>query len=383
MSAVTLTTTNKAVTSNSASRLPNCYCFEMSGVRIHSNKRLVLCGKICKDGAPTHIRLSGVPMRRSRWADGETRGGGHANVIRYVGEKGVGDVAVKCFLEGCAEIGTREWSVHIAVSKAAGPGVVIETLGSATYGSQVFIAMESAWGDMCHYHDSLGDADDRPWKMCNVLISATKRLLTLHENGVAHGDFKPDNVLIKNDGSVVLSDLSFAAVKDVYCGAPGGTRCYLSSARTETGGQACPRDDIHALALMALMSFTGSPPDPVPLVKGVGGGVATTRRMVANSQFQRKNVNDPLYETERKNWLDWAKSRRRFPSQGSIIGVSQHSVAVRLVAGMERMSEALMDASVPHGPRPDNPKLLYEWFDPGIITGVGGVYLDTVGMRNL
>jgi len=86
--------------------------------------------------------------------------------------------------------------------------VTVYDVGSVD--SQIFVAMELVCGQ------TLGDwirGERRPWpEVVKVFLAAGRGLEAAHRAGLVHRDFKPDNVLIADDGSVKVTDFGLARV---------------------------------------------------------------------------------------------------------------------------------------------------------------------------
>jgi tetratricopeptide (TPR) repeat protein len=94
-----------------------------------------------------------------------------------------------------------------AMAKVGHPNLVT-VYEAGTHHDSVFIAMEFV------ERGTLGDwidAAQRPWReVVGIFIGAARGLAAIHEAGMVHRDFKPDNVLIGDDGRALVSDFGLA-----------------------------------------------------------------------------------------------------------------------------------------------------------------------------
>jgi tRNA A-37 threonylcarbamoyl transferase component Bud32 len=82
-----------------------------------------------------------------------------------------------------------------------------------------------------------------------------------HRQGVIHRDVKPSNVIITQDGRVVLTD--FGLAMDVSRGTMGevfGSPHYISPEQARSSAQAVPQSDLYSLGVMLYEMLTGSVP---------------------------------------------------------------------------------------------------------------------------
>ena len=94
-----------------------------------------------------------------------------------------------------------------AMAKLSHPNVItVHDVGTFDDG-QVFLAMEFIDGQ------TLGGwlEEPRPWRdVLKVFVAAGRGLAAAHAVGLVHRDFKPDNVLMGNDGRVLVTDFGLA-----------------------------------------------------------------------------------------------------------------------------------------------------------------------------
>lgn len=97
-----------------------------------------------------------------------------------------------------------------ALARLNHPNIVgVHEIG--TVGERVFIAMELVEGVPL----STWIRTQRTWQeVARVAIEAGRGLVAAHEAGLVHRDFKPANVMLRDDGRVVVLDFGLARVRD-------------------------------------------------------------------------------------------------------------------------------------------------------------------------
>lgn len=139
---------------------------------------------------------------------------------------------------------------------------IIRIRSVAKTGDHVYFAM-----DLCA--DSLGAriAREGPLSEPDILRLArdiTAALAFAHRQGVIHRDLKPDNVLLRSDGSAVLTDFGIARAVSGYVASTGvdmtiGTPHYLSPEQAQ-GRPLDHRVDFYALGITLYKAAIGEVP---------------------------------------------------------------------------------------------------------------------------
>jgi serine/threonine protein kinase len=88
-----------------------------------------------------------------------------------------------------------------------------------------------------------------------------------HEQGVVHRDVKPGNVMVSDDGRVILTD--FGLAMDVQKGSQGevfGSSHYIAPEQARSSANAIPQSDLYSLGVILFEMLTGVVPfdDPSP-----------------------------------------------------------------------------------------------------------------------
>jgi len=108
-------------------------------------------------------------------------------------------------------------------------------------------------------------------RVLEIALDLVDALTRAHRLGIIHRDIKPGNVLLKNDGTPLLSDFGLAGVRDskmTQVGTMMGTPAYLSPEVCQ-GQQADARSDIWALGVMLFEMLSGELPfngDNIPAI---------------------------------------------------------------------------------------------------------------------
>jgi class 3 adenylate cyclase len=124
--------------------------------------------------------------------------------------------------------------------------------------SHAYIVMEYfAGGDL----RSQMDQALPPAQALDYLCQICEALVALHARGIVHRDLKPDNVLLREDGTLVLADFGIAkdlsrTLSQTRHGEALGTPFYLSPEQA-VGGKVDQRTDLYSLGVMFYEMLTG------------------------------------------------------------------------------------------------------------------------------
>jgi eukaryotic-like serine/threonine-protein kinase len=128
------------------------------------------------------------------------------------------------------ELGKRLLREAQAMAKLSHPNVVSVYDAGSTKDGQVFVAMEFIQGQ------SLGrwlKLAERTWRdVLEVYTKAGHGLAAAHAAGLVHRDFKPENVMVGNDGRVLVTDFGLARPLE-----RGLDSAHLALARAGVGGK--------------------------------------------------------------------------------------------------------------------------------------------------
>jgi eukaryotic-like serine/threonine-protein kinase len=102
-----------------------------------------------------------------------------------------------------------------------------------------------------------------PGRTMALIAQAADALQAAHEKGIVHRDVKPGNLLVRPNGTLVLTDFGIARSAQVgqltQAGSVLGTASYISPEQA-SGSVATPLSDIYALGVVAYQCLSGRRP---------------------------------------------------------------------------------------------------------------------------
>ena len=222
--------------------------------------------------------LRDVPLKENARCIGKVR------ILKKLGQGGMGavyrgydedlalDVAVKILplpmVERDAQFVAR-FRQEARISAQIKHPNVVRTLHVDEQGDLIYLVMDYIQGTTARgLVDARGPLNVP--QALQIMQDATRGVQAAHDHGVIHRDIKPDNILVADDGRVLLSDLGLAKAVGTG-GGPArmpvtrmglllGTPHYMSPEQWNIGAQCGPSADIWSIGATLWMLLTRMPP---------------------------------------------------------------------------------------------------------------------------
>src|SRR5919198_998556 len=196
--------------------------------------------------------------------DERIAGGGMGDVWRGTDEVLGRTVAVKILLPALLEepgFAERFRGEARTMANINHPGVV-DVYDYGTDDGTAYLVMEYVEGDaLATTLNRVGRLT--PARTMALVAQAADALHAAHEKGIVHRDVKPGNLLVRPNGTLVLTDFGIARSDLVgqltAAGSVLGTASYISPEQA-TGAVATPLSDIYALGVVAYQCLSGRRP---------------------------------------------------------------------------------------------------------------------------
>nr|WP_305071233.1 tetratricopeptide repeat protein [Myxococcus sp. RHSTA-1-4] len=177
-------------------------------------------------------------------------------------------VALKLLRADALGLEAEEGRAHLlreaqAMARVSHPHVVpIYDVG--TFGQQVFLAMELVEAQTLRQWLK---AAPRPWwQVLALFLDAGRGLAAAHAAGVVHGDFKPENLLVGQDGRVRVTDFGLARSANPQgeetpgTAVAGGTPAYMAPEQLDPDSPPDARSDQFAFCVALYEALHGERP---------------------------------------------------------------------------------------------------------------------------
>ncbi|MEV6305503.1 protein kinase [Actinoplanes sp. NPDC051861] len=270
------------------------------------------------------LRLSDRYLLRTRLG-----AGGMGEVWLAVDEVLRRTVAVKVMLPGVAadpDFARRFEAEATAMARVNHPGVAsIHDFGRSM--GVAFLVMEFVDGEsLAQRLARVGRLS--PEETMRLVAQAADGLQAVHDQGLVHRDIKPANLLVRRDGTVVITDFGIARHEDAsrltVSGAILGTPSYLSPEQVR-GEPAGVRSDVYALGLVAYeclageKPFTGDNPYAVALLRLQSSPRTIKIESPARAVVERALAMDPADRWPSASALAGAARTATAPAQAAFI----------------------------------------------------------------
>jgi Protein kinase domain/Putative zinc-finger len=146
-----------------------------------------------------------------------------------------------------------------AIARLSHPNIVtVHDVG--TVGSELFFAMEYVKGETLRRAQRAGAAGLQ--RTLGLYLAAGEGLAAAHRSGIVHGDFKPENVLVGEDGRVRVTDFGLARAAQEAAPRFAGTPAYMAP-ELWRGQPQDVRTDQYAFCVALLEAVEGKRPPEV------------------------------------------------------------------------------------------------------------------------
>ena len=240
----------------------------------------------CRDLVTNIVETQWIGQSVGRYKIVEPIGGGAMGEVYRAHDPDLGrDVAIKLVRAGGSERRLlREAQAMARLTHAN----VIRVYDVGTFADKVFLAMELVTGStLASWFNA-----QRGWRaVVTMMRQAGRGLFAAHEAGLVHGDFKPENVLVADDGRVLVTDFGLArsgatteaparsdngALTQTMTRGSAGTPAYMAPEQFDEGAIATPASDQFSFCVTLYEGLFGARPfvgnDLVELYEALSAG---------------------------------------------------------------------------------------------------------------
>ncbi|MGI9059265.1 MAG: serine/threonine protein kinase [Ktedonobacteraceae bacterium] len=195
---------------------------------------------------------------------------GNYQLIRLLGKSGLSDVylgqhiqlrtlaAIKVLNANLIQKDVEQFRTEARIIDRLNHPNIIRILEFGVEGSTPFLVMDYARNGTLRQHHSPGTQVPL-LTIVGYVKQIASALQFAHDQRLIHRDVKPENMLLGNDGQILLSDFELAVTyPDTTSGSPAGTARYM--APEQFRGEAVPASDQYSLGVVIYEWLCGRPP---------------------------------------------------------------------------------------------------------------------------
>lgn len=174
-----------------------------------------------------------------------------------------------------------------------------------------------------------------------VALDLARTLVNLHAANAVHGDFKPDNILLTEDGQLQVADPlgNGSLLTILFSENRGGTPGYMAP-EIAAGGSISSQADVHSFGATLYHLATGLVPQPSRHLDLQAEGLRVPidiREMIViccqDNPSARPTMQEIVRMLEGASWAEIQEARRRTQGIVAVAGVAAGVLLLRLFGG--------------------------------------------------
>ena len=173
------------------------------------------------------------------------------------------DAAVKCVAEGASAAQKSRLEREAQLAARLSHPAIATVYALEEIEGQLFLVTEFVDGENLRDRLARGQVDEP--ELSRFAADIARGLAAAHRQGIAHGDLKPDNVIVRRDGQIKILDFGLAETRPdaqteaLHRSGLAGTPGYMAPEQLR-GAAATPAADVFAFGVLLFEMATGRHP---------------------------------------------------------------------------------------------------------------------------